>query len=168
MASTRESGEKRQIGGELIIPLLALGLTIYYISTVINSPWSAKVNAFMVGSVLIFLVLLFLGYVVREVLQGRATLGASNLLAPYEILPKRLGFMALSLGYLIAMPWLGFTLTTFLFMAGSMFLLGAARRPIAYLVAAVVMAAVAYGVFIVLFQKRFPKGPLEYLLQAVS
>lgn len=168
MASTREGDEKRQIGGELIIPLLALGFTIYYVSTVINSPWSAKLNAFMVGSVLILLVLLFLAYAVREVLLGRATLGASSLLAPYEILPKRLGFMALSLGYLIAMPWLGFTLATFLFMAGSMFLLGAARRPITYLVAAVIMAAVAYSVFIVLFQKRFPKGPIEYMLQALS
>lgn len=168
MASTREGGEKRQIGGELIIPVLALVFTIYYISTVIDSPWSAQLNAFMVGSVLILLVLLFIGYAVREVLKGRATLGASNLLAPYEILPKRLGFMALSLGYLIVMPWLGFTLTTFLFMAGSMFLLGSARRPVIYLVAAAIMAGVALGVFIMLFQKRFPKGPVEYLLQALS
>jgi hypothetical protein len=168
MASTQDSGEKRQMGGELIIPALALVFTVYYISTVIDSPWTAQLNAFMVGSVLIFLVLLFFGYTAREVLQGRATLGASNLFAPYEILPKRLGFMALSLGYLLVMPWLGFTLTTFLFMAGSMMLLGGARRPVTYLVAAVIMAVIAYVVFIMLFQKRFPKGPVEYLLQAVS
>jgi len=168
MASTQESDGKRQIGGELIIPILALAFTLYYFSTVIHSPWSAQLNAFMVGSVLILLVLLFIGYAVREVLQGRATLGASNLLEPYEILPKRLGFIAISLGYLVVMPWLGFTLTTFLFMAGSMFLLGNARRPVPYLVIAFVAALVALGVFIVLFQKRFPKGPVEYLLQALS
>lgn len=168
MASTQESGEKRQMGGDLIIPVLALGFTLYYISTVINSPWTAQLNAFMVGSVLIVLVLLFFVYAARELLQGRATLGASNLFAPYDILPKRLGFMAISLGYLLVLPWLGFTLTTFLFMAGSMMLLGGARRPITYLVAAFAMAAIAFVVFIVLFQKRFPKGPVEYLLQAVS
>jgi hypothetical protein len=168
MASTQESGEKRQMGGELIIPLLALGFTLYYISTVINSPWTAQLNAFMVGSVLIILVLLFFGYAAREVLQGRATLGASNLFAPYDILPKRLGFISISLGYLILLPWLGFTLTTFLFMAGSMMLLGGARRPVVYVVAAAVMAAIALLVFIVLFQKRLPKGPVEYLLQLVS
>lgn len=167
-SSTRESGEKRQIGGELIIPLLALGFTLYYISTVINSPWSAKVNAYMVGSVLIVLVLVFFGYALRELLQGRATLGASNLLAPYDILPKRLAFIALSFGYLVAIHWLGFTLTTFVFLAGSMLVLGGGRRPVLCLCAAAVMAAVALGVFVVLFQKRFPKGPVEYLLQALS
>ena len=111
----------------LIIPALALVFTLYYISSVIDTPWSAQLNAFMVGSVLIALVLLFFAYAAREVFQGRATLGASNLLAPYHILPKRIAFIALSLGYLIVMPWFGFTLTTFLFMAGSMFVLGGAR-----------------------------------------
>lgn len=168
MASTQGSGEKRQIGGELIIPVLALIFTLYYISTVINSPWTAKLNAYMVGSVLIVLVLLFIGYAAWQVLKGRATLGAANLFAPYDILPKRIGFIALSLGYLIAMPWLGFTLTTFVFMAGSMLLLGGGRRPILSVAAAVVMAAIALGVFVVLFQKRFPKGPVEYLIQALG
>jgi hypothetical protein len=168
MASTQDSGEKRQIGGELIIPVLALAFTLYYISTVIDSPWTAQVNAFMMGSVLIVLVLVFFAVALREILQGRATLSASNLLAPYDILPKRLGFMALSLGYLIVMPWLGFTLDTFVFMAASMMLLGDARRPWAYLLAAAIMAAVALGAFVILFEKRFPKGPIEFLVQALS
>lgn len=168
MASSQDSDQKRQMGGELIIPALALVFTLYYISSVIDSPWSAQLNAFMVGSVLIALVVLFFAYAAREVFQGRATLGATNLLAPYHILPKRIAFIALSLGYLVVMPWFGFTLTTFLFMAASMFVLGGARRPVVYLSAAAVMAAVALVVFVILFQKRLPKGPIEYLLQALS
>jgi hypothetical protein len=168
MSSTRDSDRKRQIGGELIIPGLALAFTLYYISTVIDSPWTAQLNAYMVGSVLIVLVLLFFIVAAREVFKGRATLGASNLLAPYDILPKRLGFIALTLGYLVVIEWLGFTLTTFLFMAGSMFLLGNARRPVVYLLSAVVMAAIALGVFVILFEKRFPKGPIEFLVQALN
>lgn len=173
MASTQdrpeESGEQgRQMGGELIVPLLALAFTLYYISSVIDSPWSAQLNAFMVGSVLIVLVLLFFGYAAREVLKGRATLGVSNLLAPYEILPKRAGFVALSLAYLVVMPWLGLTLTTFLFMASSMLLLGGGRRPLLALSAAAVMAVTALVVFIILFQKRFPEGPVEFLVEALS
>ena len=46
MASTRPEGERRQIGGELVIPALAFGFTLYYIGTVLDSPWSAKVNAY--------------------------------------------------------------------------------------------------------------------------
>lgn len=168
MASMRNGKEKRQIGGELIIPVLALIFTLYYISTVINSPWSAKVNAYMVGSVLIAVVLIFFGVALREVVQGRATLGASNLLKPYDILPKRLGFIALTLGYLVVIHWLGFTLTTFLFLAGSMLLLGGGKRPVLCVSSAAFMAAIALGIFVILFQKRFPRGPIEYLVQALS
>ncbi|NIA69204.1 tripartite tricarboxylate transporter TctB family protein [Pelagibius litoralis] len=168
MASTQESGGKRQIGGELIIPALALGFTLYYISTVINSPWSAQLNAFLVGSVLILLVLVFFGLALREVLLGRATLGVSGLLAPYDILARRLGFMAISLGYLVVIHWLGFTLTTFVFLAASMLLLGGGRRPVLCVSAAAVMATVAFGVFVLLFEKRFPKGPIEQLVQALT
>ncbi len=156
------------MGGELIVPILALAFTLYYISSVIDSPWSAQLNAFLVGSVLIVLVLAFIAYAAREVLSGRATLGATNLLAPYDILPKRIGFIALTLAYLVVMQWLGLTLTTFLFMAASMLLLGGGRRPLVCLAAAAVMAATALVVFIMLFQKRFPEGPVEYLVQALS
>jgi len=168
MASKRDSDETRQIGGELIIPALALIFTLYYISTVYDSPWSAKVNAYMIGGVLIAVVLLFFGVALREVLQGRATLGASNLLAPYDILPRRLGFIGLTLGYLVVIHWLGFTLTTFLFLAGSMLLLGGGKRPVLCISASAVLSLIALGLFVVLFQKRFPKGPIEYLVQALS
>ena len=168
MASTKVEEEKRQIGGELIIPLLALGFTAYYISTVLNSPWSAKVNAYMVGSVLVALVLIFFARALGTLVRGQATLGVSDLLAPYDILPKRLAFMAVSLGYLIVIHWLGFTLTTFVFLASSMLILGGGRRPLICLASAGVMAAIAFGVFVILFEKRFPKGPIENLVQALS
>lgn len=167
MASTHNSGEKRQIGGELIIPVLALVFTLYYISTVIDSPWTAQLNAFLVGSVLIVVVLAFFGVAAHELLKGRATLSAASVLAPYSILPKRLGFIFLSLAYLIVMPWLGFTLSTFIFMAASMLLLGGGRRKLLCLVAAAIMALVALGVFVILFEKRFPKGPIEHLVKAM-
>lgn len=172
MASSEDRPEEsqregRQLGGELIVPILALVFTLYYISTVIDSPWSAQLNAFMVGSVLILLVLLFFARALREVVKGRATLGAVNLFAPYDILPKRIGFIAFSLAYLIGMQWLGLTLATFLFMAASMLLLGGGRRPLLCLTAAAIMAATALLVFIVLFKKRFPEGPIEFLVEAV-
>ncbi len=168
MASMDSGEEKRQIGGELIIPVLALGFTLYYISTVLNSPWSAKVNAYMVGSVLVVLVLIFFASALREVLSGRATLGVSNLLEPYDILPKRLGFIAISFGYLVVIHWLGFTLTTFAFLASSMLVLGGGRRPVLCLASAAGMAAIALAVFVVLFEKRFPKGPIESLVQTLN
>ncbi len=162
-----EPDKKRQIGGELIVPVLALGFTLYYISTIIDSPWTAQFNAYMIGSVLIALVLLFFGVAAREIIGGRATFGLSNLIEPRNLLAKRVAFVALTTGYFIAMPWVGFTLATFIFLAASMLLLSGGRRPVASLVSAVIMAAIGYGVFIVLFGKRLPRGPVEHLLQGL-
>lgn len=162
-----EPEKKRQIGGELIIPVLALGFTLYYISTIIDSPWTAQVNAFLIGSILIGVVLIFFAVAAREIFIGRATFGMSNILEPREALAKRAAFVVLTTGYFIAMPWVGFTLATFTFLGASMLLLSGGRRPVASLLAAGAMAAIGYGVFIVLFGKRLPKGPVEHLLQGL-
>ena len=43
----------RQLGGELVIPVLAVVFTLYYFSSIWNSPWTAQVSAFMVGGILL-------------------------------------------------------------------------------------------------------------------
>ena len=55
--SGRQKPEPRAIGGELIIPVAALALTIYYFTTIIDVPWSAQVSAFFVGAILILLIM---------------------------------------------------------------------------------------------------------------
>ena len=47
--SSLETEKKWQIGGELIIPIAAVIFTLYYFSTIAHSPWTAQVNAFLVG-----------------------------------------------------------------------------------------------------------------------
>ena len=41
--------EKKSIGGDLVIPGAAVILTLYYFSTILESPWTAQVSAFFVG-----------------------------------------------------------------------------------------------------------------------
>lgn len=159
-----EEQEKRQLGGELIIPALAVGFTLYYFSTIIDSPWTAQVNAFLVGTILLLVVGIFSVVVVRELVAGRATLGVTNILQPYNMLPKRGGFIGLTLAYLFLIDILGFSLSTFLFLFLSMLLLDSKRRVVLCFGLAFFMAAVAYGAFIVFFEKRLPKGPIENLL----
>lgn len=167
MDPKREPGPKRQIGGELIIPVLALGFTAYYFSTILDSPWTAQVNAFLVGSILVALVLAFFVIVIRELRRGRATLAASDLVEPRNLMPRRAGFIGLTLAYLVVLNWLGFTLTTFLFLASSMLLLGGGKRPVLCLSLSAVMAGIGYAAFIALFETRLPKGPIEHMLAAV-
>ena len=75
--SVEPSGDRRgktSIGADLIIPVAAILFTLYYFSTIIDSPWTAQVSAFFVGSVLLALCVLFVVGVALRVKRGDADL----------------------------------------------------------------------------------------------
>jgi ABC-type xylose transport system permease subunit len=155
------------VGGDLIIPIAAVAFTLYYFSSIISSPWEAQVNAFFVGSILIVLVVVQLVRSGRMLLTGEGDLSLGALLGPTAMLRKRLLLLALTIGYVVVIEWLGFTLTTFLFLTAAMFLLNDGRRPGFIVGLAAALALGGYLLFIVAFQTRFPMGPLEHLLGTV-
>ena len=157
-------GGKRAVGGDLIIPVAALLFTIYYFVSIADAPFEAQINAFFVGTVLIGLVLIFFVGVARDLARGRATLGLGPLMEPVALVPRRLGLLALTAGYIFVIQWAGFTLTTFVFLALAMFWLGARSRALV-LGLAFGLAMLGYVVFIAAFDTRFPKGPVERLLE---
>jgi hypothetical protein len=156
------------VGGDLIIPIAAVAFTLYYFSSIISSPWEAQVNAFFVGSILIVLVVVQLIRSGRMLLTGEGDLSLGELLGPPAIRRKRLLLLLLTIGYVVVIEWLGFTLTTFLFLTAAMLLLNDGRRPAFILGVAAAMALGGYLLFVVAFQTRFPEGPLEHLLGAVT
>jgi hypothetical protein len=155
------------VGGDLIIPIAAVAFTLYYFSSIINSPWEAQVNAFFVGSILIVLVVVQLIRSARMLITGEGDLGLGTLIGPSAIFRKRLLLLLLTIGYVVVIEWLGFTLTTFLFLTAAMFLLNDGRRPGFIVGLAAALALGGYLLFIVAFQTRFPMGPLEHLLGTV-
>ena len=157
-------GGKRAVGGDLIIPVAALLFTVYYFVSIADAPFEAQINAFFVGTVLIGLVLIFFVGVARDLARGRATLGLGPLMEPVALVPKRLGLLALTAGYIFVIQWAGFTLTTFVFLVLAMFWLGARSRAVV-LGLAFGLALLGYVVFIAAFDTRFPKGPVERLLE---
>jgi hypothetical protein len=158
---------RHPVGGDLIIPIAAVAFTLYYFSSIISSPWEAQVNAFFVGSILIVLVVAQLIRSGRQLLKGEGDLGLGELIGPRAIRRKRLLLLLLTIGYVVVIEWLGFTLTTFFFLTAAMLLLNDARRPGFILGLAAALALGGYLLFIVAFQTRFPEGPLEHLLGAV-
>jgi hypothetical protein len=159
--------QTRPVGGDLIIPIAALAFTLYYFSSIISSPWEAQVNAFFVGSILIVLVAVQLVRSGRQLLIGEGDLRLGDLVGPSAIFCKRLLLLLLTIGYVVVIEWLGFTLTTFLFLAAAMLLLNDGRRPGFIVGLAAALALGGYLLFIAAFQTRFPEGPLEHLLGAV-
>ncbi len=165
--TTSGAPEKQHIGGDLVIPVAALLFTLYYFSTIIDSPWTAQVSAFFIGAVLITLVVIFLFRSGMSLVRGAADLGMHSLTAPRAFLPKRLILFALTFGYIFFLEWGGFTLTTFTFMALAMLLLNEGRNKRLILIISGTLALGGYLLFIVAFERRFPLGPFEQLMKQV-
>ena len=162
-----EPGKRKSIGGDLVIPLAALGFTLYYFSTIIDSPWTAQVAAFFIGTILIGLIVLFLVKAAVAVARGQADLRAGILIAPAGLLPTRLALLAITAAYLVLIEWGGFTLTTFAFLLAAMLLLNRGRRAGFIVGLSLAVSLGGYLIFILAFDTRFPRGPFEDLIQAV-
>ncbi len=162
-----EKQEKKHLGGEMVIPVAALLFTIYYFVTIIDVPWTAQVSAFFVGTILIFLIGLFVFRSVKELRRGEADLSMGPLIEPISFIPKRLALMGLTLGFIIAVEYLGFTITTFVFICGAMLLLGNGRRKGLVVSLAAILALSGWALFIWAFETRFPAGPFETMMQGL-
>ena len=171
MAEKPREEQSRAVGGDLVLPMAAVAFTIYYFASIWDSPWEAQVAAFLIGSILIFLVIVYLVRTFREVLTGAANLGLGPLIGPSWVMPRRLVLLALTIGYVIGLDWLGFTLTSFLFLFAGMVTLSEARGDIPkffhYGIVAGVLSLAGWVLFIVAFDTRFPAGPFERLMGAM-
>lgn len=161
------AGQRRERGGDLVIPVLAVAFTVYYFVSIQDAPWTAKVSTYFIGSVLIGLVVIAVIGIVRELLAGSADLDFTKLLAPGHLLLRRLLLLALTIGYVVVIEWGGFTLTTAVYLYAAMLLLGGPRiRRRAFWVS-MAYALGGYLLFIAAFETRFPAGPFETLVKGL-
>ncbi len=165
--STSGNPEKKHIGGDLVIPVAALAFTLYYFSTIIDSPWTAQVSAFFIGAILILLIVILMIKSAWLVKRGEADLNLESLVAPRAFIPKRLALLALTLGFIILVEWGGFTLTIFAFMSLAMLLLTDGRNKRFIFTLCAGLALGGYLLFILAFDTRFPSGPFEEFMDWV-
>jgi hypothetical protein len=158
---------KRQLGGELVIPILAIVFTLYYFSTIWNSPWTAQVSAFMVGGILLLVCGIFILRCIVWLGRGEGSLGVGNLFSMDDIRTGRIGLLATTVGFCFLIEPLGFTLATFLFLFASMVILAKGQRVPFILVLSALIAFAGWAVFIWAFDTRFPKGWFEVTMKAL-
>ena len=154
------------VGSQLIIPIAAVLFTIYYFYTIIDAPWTAQVAAFIVGSILVLLVILFGIKSVKIIRAGQGVLNFDSLVTPRSYVPKRLGLLSLTIVYIFIVPSLGFTITTFLFLTMAMLLLSEGKNKRLILSLSAGLSLGGYLLFVVAFKTRFPAGPFETLMKA--
>lgn len=159
--------ETKHLGGELVIPVGAILFTLYYFWTIVDVPWTAQFSALFVGTILIGLIGALFVRTYKELRGGHADLGMDGLIAPRNFIPKRLALMGLTLGFILFVEHLGFTITAFLFLSCAMLLLGNGRRKGFVVSLSAVLALCGWALFIWAFETRFPAGPFESMMQAL-
>lgn len=161
--SSSRPGAKPGVGADLVIPGLAVALAVYFFATIQDLPWEATANAFAISSILLFLVALFAIRIALKVRRGEATLGFDKLMDRASAQWKRVGIIASLGGFIALLPVLGFTLSLFFGMIGTMLVMGV--REIKPLIGTAFGVAVCcYLMFIALLDTNFPHGPVEKLL----
>ena len=163
----QSENKQKVVGGDLVIPVSAVAFTVYYFISIIDAPWTAQVSTVFIGSILILLVILFLIKALNSVRAGEARWGLGNLPLPTALIPKRLALLGLTVAYIVVLPWGGFTLTSFTFLYAAMLLLGGAKVRHKALWAALAFSVSGYLLFVVAFQTRFPRGPVEQLINGL-
>ena len=164
---TDDNQSRRQLGGELVIPIMAIAFTLYYFSTIWNSPWTAQVSAFLVGGILLLVSGIFVIRCVIWLMRGQGSLGFANLISMDDIRTGRIGLIAATVGFCLIIERLGFTLATFLFLLVSMGILAKGRRMGLILGLSALISLVGWAVFIMAFETRFPRGWFETTMKAV-
>ena len=160
------SEPQERAGADLVIPLLALGFATYFFVSISDLAWEAKANGVIIGTLLVALVLVQVGRIAYRVAKGRASLATDTLWEPRDALPKRLGMVAVTIGFIVTLKWLGLTLGLLLWMVVALWVMGVRNRKVIAAIS-IVTAAAAYLLFIAALDSNFPHGPVERLVKAI-
>ena len=162
-----EPNKKTSVGGELVLPFAGVIFTLYYFTTIIDSPWTAQVSALFIGSILLLLSLIFFIKKGLAISRGEASFTFNTLFSRADITTGRLALLFITLGYAVLIEWGGFTITTFFFLFLSMTVLNKGQSKGFIAALSGVMSLGGYLLFILAFETRFPRGPFETLMEAV-
>ena len=161
-----ESGKpaSKNVLPDLIIPVMALAFTIYYLTTITEVPWIAQASAVLVSALLLAAILAFAVRTTLRIKAGTEMLSFSGLDLDYSNNVKRVGLLALAIAYVWFIEDLGFTISTVIFMFLAIILLSSLANWKNAAWVALCCSLIGYIVFIFMFETRFPKGPVETFL----
>lgn len=152
--------QKAPLGADLVIPLLALAFAAYFFFSIRDLAWEAKANGVIIGSLLVLLVVAQIARIAIAVVKGRGSLRTDPLWQPRDVLGKRIGMVLVAIAFIATIKWAGLTLGLLLGMMASLWVMGV-RKPGRIAVISIVVAALAYLLFIAALDSAFPHGPIE-------
>ena len=159
-------GRPVPIGADLVIPLMSIGLTLYYVVSTRSLTWEARSTGWLIGFALLALCAAQLGTMVLQRWRGEATFGLGGLLADTPDNRKRLGLLLVLILFVAALPLTGTTLGLFLVMAAALSIMGV-RQPRQIVGIALATSASVFLLFMLLLKSKLPRGALDHALVAL-
>jgi hypothetical protein len=159
--------ERPAAGGDLIIPVMAIAFTLYFLGTTWGLVWEAKANGVVIGTVLILLCLVQIGLLLRRIQGGYVLARVAPLLGGPVLAWRRLATVASLVLFILLLPYTGTTLGLILTALAIMLVLGA-RDFRMLVVLPLGIAAAVYLLFIAFLDSRLPHGPIEHLITALT
>jgi len=148
------------LGAYFIIPLLACGLTIYFLVSTAGLIWEARSTGTFIGVVLLALCATQFIKLGLKVARGEASLGFGELVENSFYNRLRLGLLALAVAFVVLLPVIGTTLGLFLVLIAMIRLMGVHSWRVLVAVA-FIAAATVHGLLIYLLGSQLPQGFLK-------
>jgi putative tricarboxylic transport membrane protein len=150
------SGKRHHLGN-ILIPCSLIAVSLIFLANTLGFPSEEGAGAAAVPRLWIFLILILCGIILVQTLRGKET-----------VVPRieRRGLLALViatlLGYFVALPYLGYFLSTFLFIVLLLHLLSYRKKVLIYVIAGG-WVIFSYFVFYKLLYVQLPLGFFEDL-----
>jgi hypothetical protein len=154
-------------GGDWVIPALGVAFATYYLWSIKDLVWEAKIAAVFVAIMLYLLIGIFALKTVLGVKRKSLVIDFSPRWENWPLFRVRALLFGLAALSVILIPWLGFTLSTFGFLLASFMWLEKMPAKTA-LITAGALAISGYILFIAILRTAFPMGPFEHAVRALT
>lgn len=163
----RDADRRQPTGADWVIPVIGLAFATYYLFSIRNLVWEAKIAAVFVAVVLYALIGIFALTTLVGLKRQSLRIDFSPLWENAGLFRIRALLFGLAVLSVAALPWTGFTLSTFGFLLAAFLWLEKMPWKTAVITSAS-LAIAAYVLFIVALRTSFPPGPFELAVRALT
>lgn len=153
-------------GADWIIPILGAGFATYYLYSIKDLDWEAKVSGVFCAVVLFLLIGIFALRTLVGLLRGTHYMEIRSLWESHQLALIRGTLFGLTVASVTIIPWAGFTISTFLYLFFAFLWL----QRMSVKQSAITAGALALGgyvLFILILRTAFPTGPFEALVSSM-
>lgn len=167
MPETAPDSEKEAIGADLIIPVAACMLTIYYMVSTVDLAWESKATGIVIGVCLLALCAVYFLRTAVKVAIGSGRLSFGDLLEMKGFNLQRIALLVLTTLFILTIEWTGTTLGLFLLLITGMWVTGVRSWWQLFGISLAVSGTV-YVLLIELLNSRLPRGFIENLIASFT